>query len=150
MGQYFRTQTYSNAFGTLGQQQRKLGGQGDRLFVTAVVAQLPFGGFGVEHHVEGKLRQACLNISRGGSAVASKNVSPVSLTIDQQVFLSHLHQGVANRGIAVGVKLHGVAHNIGHLVKTAIIHTLHRVQDTSLHGFQAILDMGHGPLKDNV
>ena len=48
-------QADGNAFHALHQQQGELDGQGDRLAIAAVVGQLPLGGLGVEHHVEGKL-----------------------------------------------------------------------------------------------
>ena len=47
----------------------------------------------------------------------------------------------------MGVELHGVTHNIRHLVITTVVHTLHRMEDASLHRFQSVLDMGDGTLK---
>ena len=48
------------------------------------------------------------------------------------------------------VKLHGVTHDVGHLVVASVVHTLHRVKDTALHRFQAVLDMRHGTLQNNI
>ena len=48
------------------------------------------------------------------------------------------------------VKLHGVSHDIGNLVVASIVHSLHRVENTSLHRLQTILDMRYGALKDYV
>jgi hypothetical protein len=81
---------------------------------------------------------------------ACEDVSPVALAVDEQFFLSQLHQGVADGGIAVGVELHGVAHDVRHLVVASVIEALHRVQDASLHGLQAIVEVRHGTLKDDV
>ena len=50
----------------------------------------------------------------------------------------------------MGVELHGVAHDVGHLVVAAVVHALHRVQDASLNGLQSVLDMGHGALQYHV
>ncbi len=46
--------------------------------------------------------------------------------------------------------LHGLAHDVGHLVVAAVVDRLHGVEDAPLHGLQAILDMGHGTLQDHV
>ena len=96
VGQYLGRKAHGNAFSALCQQQGELGGQRDGLLVAAVVAQLPFGGLGVESHVEGEFRQSGLNISGCSGTVAGKDVTPVALCIDQQVLLSHLHQRVAD------------------------------------------------------
>ena len=150
VGQDLRRQTYGDAFGTLCQEQRELRGQGDGLFVAAVVRHLPFRGLRVEHHVEGEFRQAGLDISWRSSPAARQDVAPVALAVDEQFFLAHLHQGITDGGIAVGVELHRVAHNVGHLVEPAVVHALHRVQDAALHGLQTIIDVRHGTLQDYI
>ena len=150
MRQYFRRQTHGYAFHSLCQQQRELHWQRDGLLVSPVVAHLPFGGLWIEHGVECKLRQSRLYISGCGGTVACEYVSPVTLGVHQQVLLSQLHQGVADGGITVGVKLHSVSHYVCHLVVSSVVHPLHRVEDTPLHGFQSVLDMWHGTLKDDV
>ena len=48
------------------------------------------------------------------------------------------------------VKLHGVSHDIRHLVVSSVIHSLHRVQYASLHGLQSVLDMRHGTLENHI
>ena len=88
MGEDLRTQSYGNTFCSLGQQQRVFGRKGDGFLVPSVVAQLPLGGLGIEYHVKGKLRQSCLNISGSRGTVACEDISPVTLTVNQQVFLS--------------------------------------------------------------
>ena len=150
MWHYLRTQSYGNALSSLCQKQRKLGRQRYRFLVTTVVRELPFGGLRIEHHVERKLRKACLDVSRSRSTVAGEYVSPVTLAVYEQILLSHLHQSIAYRGVAVRMELHGMAHNVSHLVESAVVHTLHRVEYASLHGFQAVLNMGHGTLKYDV
>ena len=148
--QNLRRQSYGNALGTLRQQQRKLRRQRDRLFVAAVVRQLPLGGLWVEHHVERKLRQAGFNISGCRRAVARQDVAPVALRVNQQVLLSQLHQCVADARVAVRVKLHGMSHDVRHLVIAAVVHALHRVQDAALHRLQTVLNVRHGPFEDDV
>ena len=48
------------------------------------------------------------------------------------------------------MELHRVAHDVRHLIISAVVHTLHRVKDAALHGFQAVLQMGHGAVEDAV
>ena len=139
-----------DALGTLRQQQRELHRQEDRLLVAAVVARLPLGGLGVEDHVERELAQARLDVARCGGGVAGEDVAPVALAVDQQVLLAQLHERVADAGIAVRVVLHRVPDDVRHLVVAAIVELLHRMQDAALHGLQAVVQCGHGPLEDHV
>ena len=48
------------------------------------------------------------------------------------------------------VELHGVSHDVGHLIISAIVHSFHRVENASLHRFQTVAQMGHGSLQDYV
>ena len=50
----------------------------------------------------------------------------------------------------MGVELHGVPHNVGHLVVTAVVHALHRVHDAALHGLKAVLHVGHGTFQYDI
>ena len=150
VGQNLRRESNGNSFGSLCQKQGEFGGKCDRLLVAAVVGKLPFGSLGVENHVEGELRKPCLNVSGRCGTVARKDISPVSLRVDKQVFLSHLYEGVTDGSVAVRVELHCMAHDIGHLVIAPVVHTLHGVQDTALNGLQTVFDMGNGTLQDYV
>ena len=133
MRQDLRREADGNTFCSLCQQQRIFDRQRDWLFVAAVVRHLPFCSLGIEHGVERKFRQSGFDVSRSGSAGACQDITPVTLRVDEQVFLSHLHQGVTDAGVAVRVELHCVAHDVGHFVVAAVIHSFHRVQDTALH-----------------
>ena len=68
-------------------------------------------------------------------AAAGHRVAPVALAVDEQIFLTYLYHGVTNGSIAVGMVLHGVADNVGRLVKAPIIHFLQRVQYPALNRF---------------
>ena len=46
----------------------------------------------------------------------------------------------------MGVELHRMTYDVGHLIISAVVHTLHRVQNAALYGFQSVLDMWHGTL----
>ena len=150
MRQNLRRQAYGDTFRTLCQQQRELRRQHDGLLVATIVGELPVGCLRVEHHVEGELRQSCLDVTWRCSAVASENVSPGALCVDEQVLLSHLHEGVADAGIAMRVELHGVSHDVCHLVEAAVVHALHRVQDATLHRLEAVFDVWHGTFQNHI
>ena len=48
------------------------------------------------------------------------------------------------------VKLHRLPNDVGHLVKSAIIHLLHSMQDPPLHRLQTIIDVWHRPLQNYI
>ena len=134
----------------MGQQQRELDGQRNGFLLAAVVRQHPLRRLLVEDHVEGEFRKTRLDITARGGLVAREDVAPVALTVDQQVLLPQLHQRVLDRRVAVRVVLHGLAHEVGDLVVTAVVDDLHRMKDTPLDGFQSVLDMRHGAFEDHV
>ena len=150
MGQNFRRQAYSDTLGTLSKQQWELHRQGDRFLVPAVIRHLPFCGLGIEDGVEGEFRQACLDISGSSRFVACQDITPVTLCVHQQLFLSQLYQSVTDGGVTMRMKLHGMSHDIRYFVEPAVIHTFHGVQDTSLYGFQSVLDMWNGTVEDGI
>ena len=94
--QNFGTQTHGDSFHSLSQQQRELHGQENRLLASAVVAREVLGYFGRKGHVQGKLAQARFNVSGSRRTVSGVDVSPVSLSVNQQVLLTQLHQGIAD------------------------------------------------------
>ena len=150
VGQDLRGQSHGDAVGALGQQQRELDGQRHRLLLAAVVREHPLGGLAVEDHVQREFRQPRLDVSARGGLVAREDVAPVALAVDQQVLLPQLHQRVLDRGVAVRMVLHGLAHDVGHLVVAPVVDGLHGVENAPLHGFQPVLDMRHGALQDHV
>ena len=150
VGQNLTVQANGNTLGSLRQQQGKFNGQGDRLLVAPIVREFPLRSLGVEDHIQGKLAQTCLDITARCSIVARDDVTPVSLTVNQQVFLSQLHQRVLDAGITVGMELHGMTYYVGYFVVTAVIHALHGVQDTSLYGFKTVTDMGNGSFQNYI
>ncbi len=46
--------------------------------------------------------------------------------------------------------LHGVAHDVGHLVEAAVVEGLHGVQYAALHGLEAVVDVWHGALENHI
>ena len=61
-----------------------------------------------------------------------------------------MHQRIAYGCIAVGVELHGVPHNVGHLVVASVVQPLHTMEYASLYGLESVVYMGHGTLQDYV
>ena len=43
-----------------------------------------------------------------------------------------------------------MTYDVGYLVVAAIVHTFHRVQNSTLYGFQSVAQMGYGTLQDYV
>ena len=150
MRQYLRGEAHGDTLDALRQKQREFHGQGHRLPVTAVVRELPLGRLRVEDGIEGELGETRLDVTWSGRAVARQDISPVSLAIDQQFLLSQLHQRVADRGVAMRMELHGMAHNVGDLIVTPIVEPPHGMEDTTLHRLESIVDVRHGPLKNHV
>jgi len=50
----------------------------------------------------------------------------------------------------MGMELHGLAHHIGHLVETAVVHVEQGLEDAALHRLQPVVDIGNGPLSDDI
>ena len=140
-------QTHRDTLGALGEQQRELGGQCERLALAAVIGQAPVGHLGIIDRIQGEFAQAGLDVTAGSRTVAGEDVTPVTLGVDEQLLLSQLDQRAVDRRIAVGVILHRQTHDVGHLVEVAVVGLLHGVHDASLHGLEAVLDVGNGALE---
>ena len=142
--------SYSDALYTLRQQQRKLYREGNRLFIASVVAILPFRCFRIEYHFFSEWREAGLNVTASCSIITCKDIAPVALRIHQELFLSQTHQGILDAGVTMWVELHGVTHDVGHLIVTPILHAPHAVQHTALHGFQSVHDVRHCTFQNHI
>ena len=104
----------------------------------------------VEHNLLGKFAQACLNVTGSSSAVTSKYITPVTLTIHQQVLLAQLHKCITNGGISVGMVLHCLANDICNLIEASVINILHCVHNTPLNRLKTVSDMRNCTLQNNV
>ena len=150
VGKDGRRHAHGQTHHALEEQQRKFHRQGHRFLLAPVVRGHPVGDLGVVECLQGERRQASLDISACCCVVTREYIAPVSLGVDQQLFLTELHQRVLDRCVAVRVILHGVAHDVGHLVVAAVVDGLHRVQYASLHRFQTVVDMWHGAFEYHV
>ena len=118
--------------------------------VASIVTREPRGGFRIEEHLQCKLAQLHLDVTWRRGAVASQNVAPVSLAIQQQLTLADLDHGIPDARIPVRVELHGVANDIRHLVEATIVHFAQTVQNPSLHWLQSIVLVRNGSLENHI
>ena len=142
VGQDNRGEGDSDTLGALCQQQWKLDGQRDRFFLATVVRGFPFGSFLVEDHLVGELRQAGLDVTGSSGIVAGENVAPVTLAVDEELFLADVDEGVLDGSIAMGVILHRVTHDVGNFGEAAVVGLLHGMEDAALHRLEAVVDIG--------
>ena len=146
----FARQAHGNPFHPGGEEQGELHGQRLRLLVAAVIALQPRCRLRVEEDLSSEFTEPNLDVTRSGRAVPGEDVSPVSLAVQQQVFLSDLHHGIADGSIPVRVVLHGVTDDVGDLVEPPVVHFVEAVQDAALHRLEAVILVRHGPFEDDV
>ena len=60
------------------------------------------------------------------------------------------HERRADGRVAVRVELHRRADDVGDLVEAAVVHVPERVQDAALHRLQAVVDVRHRAVEDDV
>ena len=48
------------------------------------------------------------------------------------------------------MELHGVAHDVCHLIEATVVEQLHGMEDAPLHGLQTVLDVGDGAFKNHI
>ena len=121
-----------DALSALSEEERKLHRQIDRLLIGSVVRGDVVGDLRGEEDPLGEWRKACFDVARRRSTVAGEEVTPVPLTLDQELSLPQLHKRIADARISVRVELHRLADDIRHLDQP-ILHLRHRVEDPSLH-----------------
>ena len=127
-----------------------LGRQHDRLLAAAVVAGDEAGQLVIEELRAGQLGQPALDVARGGGRVAGEQVAEVPLALDQVLLVGQRDQGVADGGVAVGVVLHGVADDVGHLDEFAVVVLVQRMEDPALHRLEAVVQVGDRTVADDV
>ena len=143
-------ETNGNALGTVSEDEGELRRQGDGFLVAAVVAGSPGSRLGVEKDLVGELREARLDVSGRGGGVSGEDIAPVPLGVDDEFLLPHVDEGVADGLVAVGVILHRVANDVGHLVEASVVLLLQRVEDAALHGLEPVVDVRDGALEDDI
>ena len=104
----------------------------------------------VKQHLMGKFGRPCLNVPGCCRTVAGKDVSPVSLAVDQQVFLAKLNKRITDGCIPVRMVFHRMADDVGHLVVTAVVKLLHGMKNPPLNRFQSVGNLRHRPFQDHI
>lgn len=139
-----------DALDALGEEKGEFDGERDGLLITSVIRSGPVGDFWAEGDVESELGEAGFDVAGGGGVVAREDVAPVALGIDEEFFLSELDHGVADGGVTMGVIFHGIADDVGDLVVAAVFEFVHGMEDATLDGFEAVIDVGDGAFEDDV
>lgn len=143
-------EAHRNAVCALREQQRELHRECYRLIFASIVRELPCCGLAIESNLIGELRKAGLDVTWCGCGVARAHIAPVTLRLDEKIFLPEVHHRVADGCITVRVVLHGLSDDICHLIEPSIIHLLHGMHDAALHRFQSIFYCGDGTLENYV
>ncbi len=73
--------------------------------------------------------------------ITGENIAEIALTVDQIPFVGKIHQCGKNRGVAMGMELHGFADDVGDLMETAVIHIVQGLQYAALNRFKTIVKM---------
>ena len=118
----------------------------NRFIFTTVIAELPIGYFGWIQNILPQFGNTRFDITGSRSPVTGEDIPPVSLHIDEQVFLTDLHDGIPNTRIAVRMVLHGMSDDIRHFVVATVVQLFHGVHNTTLHGFESVLNRRHRAL----
>ena len=139
-----------DAVGAEHQQERELAREQDRLLVAAVVARDVGGRLFVEDLVAREVREAALDVARGGGLVAGEDVAEVALALDEVALVRQVHERAVDRGVAVRVVEHRSPDDGGDLDEAAVVHLGERVQDAALDGLEAVLDGRDGAVADRV
>ena len=101
--------------------------------------------------------QLCLGVTGSGAGhIAAVRLAKVALAVHkghQQAFVAapHAHHGVVDGGIAVGVQVHGAAHDVGRFGACALEqpHLVHGVQQLAVRRLEAI-DLRQRAADDNA
>ena len=78
------------------------------------------------------------------------NVAEVALTFDQIAFVRQHHECVANRGVPVGVKLHGISNHVRHLHEPSVVDAMQRPQNAALDRLEAVGQGGDGAIANDI
>ena len=150
MGHDLGCHTHSDTIAAQHQQTGDLHRKNDRLLTSAVVGIDKFRDLIRKQDLSAQRRKTALDITGCGSGTAGKNVSEVSLFGDEILFVCQNHHGIADRGITVGMIVHGVSDDIRRFVSSAVVNFMQYPEDTALNGFQTVIHIGNGTILDDV
>ena len=135
---------HTDTFHALCKEQRELHRKIHRLVVSSVIGFYPFCSFRVKNHLQSERRKSRFDVSCRRCRVSCVDISPVSLSVYQEFFLTNLHHGIRDGGIPMRVVFHGVSHDVRHLVVSSIFQLAHGVHDTALNGLKTIINRWNG------
>ena len=151
MGRNIGRHTDSDTAGTVHQKVGDTGRQYRRFFFVFVIVRNEINGifFDIRQHFRCDLGHAGFGITAGSCAIAVDRTK-VPMTVYQHIthgeILRHTYHGLINGGIPVGVIFtHGIADDTGGFTIALVgvqIHFVHGIQDTTLHGLQAVTGIG--------
>ena len=150
MRQDLRCHSDSDDLGAGQQDDGQFGRKPDRLFVAAIVGRHEIGQRGMEHRLERQFRQSTLDITRGRGAMAGQQVSEIALSLDEIVFVREYDECVADRCVAVRMKLHRIANDIVDLMEAPIAHPKERMENSTLDRLQASPKIRNGTIENEV
>ena len=139
-----------NTFGAEHEHHRHLGGQEDRLILTAIVGRLVGRELFVEQRFPRQRRQPTLDITGRRRRVAGEDIAVIPLPLDEIFLVGQNHQGLTDRSITMRVQLHRFADDVGDLMETPVIHLEKSIEDAPLHGFAAIPKVRNGTVQNDV
>ena len=165
--------TYSDTVAAQHQQTWQFGGQDHRFDLSAVIVGNECGDVIVEHRFVSEFGQTAFGVTSGGGGAAGEDIAEVSLLHDEvgdvqefSFFLSGLavavtvfdhaalvgkdYQRISNGSVAVGVIVHGVAHDIGDLLGASVVDLVERPENTALNRFESVIHIGNGAGTDDV
>ena len=137
----------------VGQEVGKAGRQDDRFFFLAIVGFAEVGGVLINAFKQrpGEFCQPRLGIAHGGGVIAVY-AAEIALSVDQGIALREIlgeaDQCVVNGDVAVGmVFTNNIADHTGAFLEARMwlqLELAHRIEEPSLHRFQAVADVGQG------
>ena len=171
--QYGRGHTDRDTVAAEHQQTRHLRRQHHGFDLAPVVVGHEFRDVVVEERLVGELGQAALGVTPGGGGTSRQNIAEVALLfdvvgrveidrlglaglaiglllLDAAALVGEHDQRVADRGVAVRVVVHGVADDVGDLLRSAVVDKIERPENAPLHGLEAVVDVGDRARTDHV
>ena len=141
---------HTDTFHTLCKEQWELHRKVHRLVVSSIVGFYPFRSFRVKNHLQSERCKSRFDISCCRCRVSCVDVSPVSLSVYQEFFLTNLHHGICDGSIPMRVIFHGISHDVCYLVVSSIFQLAHRMHDTALNRLKTIINRWNGTVQNYI
>ena len=150
VGQDARGESDRNAIRAEQKQEGDPGREGHRLLLASIVGRHGIGQVGIENLIAGQRSQPAFDITGGGGGITRQHIAEVPLPLDEILLVGERHQGVFNRGIAMGMELHGIADDIGHLRELPVIIFIQGMEDAALDRLEPVVHIRDGAVADDI